>query len=64
MNRSMRRPNGSEPSWLVRLFLTRIEKDAIHRIADAEDRTLANVCTVLIRDQLRQRRSTLKEAVR
>jgi hypothetical protein len=51
----MRRPNGSEPSWLVRLFLTADEKNVISRLADAESRTLANVCTMLIRERLRDR---------
>jgi hypothetical protein len=51
----MRRPNGSEPSWIIRLFLTTKEKDDIQRIAEDESRTLANVCTMLIRERLRDR---------
>ena len=52
---SMRRPNGSLPSIVVRLFLTESEQAALQRIADQETRTLANVCTLLIRDSLRRK---------
>jgi hypothetical protein len=52
MPSQMRRPNGSTPSIPVRLFLSIEEQEKIQRIADAEERSFANVCTMLVRRAL------------